>query len=454
MSRLPSSPVVSSISWRPALLCASTAAVLSAGGTGPAQAFDIDGNADLITETIALQELRRDWDPARIYGARPVDEIDRTFAEPEGVRLGNFVFYPAISETAEYDSNIFGSPQDATADWRFITAPTIVMRSQLPRHVLDAAVSARFLNYAESTDQNYVDVRGIIRGALHIDHAHTLSATLDTAREHEERSASTAPRTAAEPVPFARHRASVGLTRDAGRLYGTLSGTVEQLDYESVKAQDGTRLSQDSRDQILYSGQLRTGYRFSPGYEVVSKVRVGRLLNEGEAPGAPDRNSHLYEAMAGLQFELNPLFSWRLIGGYGIRDFDRADLKTVESTLLEARVRWLPTERLSLFAHVQRALVDEIGAADNGRLETTVGARAEYELLHNLVGSVHAEYSDQEFIGTTRQDTVTELGAGLDYLLTKNWHFDLGYAYEQRDSNEADFDFERHRVRAGAKLKF
>lgn len=440
----------------PALACVATAAAISAFPAEPVLALDLDNNADLITETLASRERWRDWDPARRYGARPVSEADRGFATPEGVRVGNFFFFPSVSETAIYDSNIFGLAKEPVADWRFVTTPSLSVTSQMPRHALDATIYSRFMNFAENSDQDYVNFGGLVRGALHIDHAHTLSASLQSSREHEERTASTADRDAAEPVPIDRSRASVGITRDSGRLYGTLAATAEQWDYGAVDALDGSRLDQDFRDQTLYSAHLRTGYRFSPGYEFVTKLRTLRQLNDGRSDieGGGNNDSTGYEAMFGLAFESNPLFRWRLLGGYGLRDYDNTQLASVESSLMEAQLQWLPTERMTIFANAGRSLVDEIGASDNGRIETTVGGRVEYELRHDLAGNVHASLSDLEFLGSDRQDRVLEIGAGLDYHYSKNFLFTLGYTFEQRDSNEADFDLDRSQVRVGGKLKF
>lgn len=436
----------------PALFC--LAAAVLTGYAPTALALDLDGNADLITETIAGQDRRRSWDQAKQNGARPVGEADRSFAVPEGVRVGNFFFYPTLSETAIHDSNLFGSAHDPVADWRFVTAPSLVVQSQMPRHVLDVALSGKFVNHADNTDQDYANFGGLVRGAVHIDHAHTLSASLLAAREHEERGASTADLSAAEPVPVDRNRASVGITRDVGRLYGTLAATAESWDYHRVKALDGSTLDQDRRDQTLYSAHLRTGYRISPGYEVVSKLRALRQYNDAEAPGRDDRNSTGYEGMVGLAFEANPLFKWRLMGGYGERHYDRDDLEPVKSTLIEAEAQWLPTERLTLFAHAGRSLVDEIGASDNGRIETSIGARADYEVRHDLIASLSADYAELDFLGSDRKDDVLRLGVGLEYLYSKHLQFSLGYAYENRASNEADFDMDRSQVRIGAKLKY
>jgi hypothetical protein len=431
-----------------------TAAAVSGVSCAPAFAFDIDHNTDLITDTVAGQQRRVDWNAAEKFGARNVGAADRGFAAPEGIRVGNFFFYPSLGETIAYDSNIYGLAKDPVPDWRFITAPTLKIESQLPRHAFDMTVFGRFVNFAEHSDQDYVDFGGRARGAIHIDHAHTLSASVLATRENEERSASTAAPTAAEPVPIDRFRGSIGITRDVGRLYGTLAATAEHLDYGSVPALDGTTLDQDYRDQTLYSTQLRTGYRFSPGFDLVTRLRAMRQYNDGETPTSGNRNSTGYEAAAGLAFESDALLRWRLLGGYGVRDYDRADLATVNSALLEAQVEWLATDRLTLFAHAGRALVDEIGANDNGRIETTAGARAAYEIRHDLVASVNLEFADLQFNGSQREDRILEAGVGLEYFYTKNWQFSLGYTFEHRQSNEAEFDFDRSLARVGAKLKF
>jgi len=430
------------------------AAAFSGVPFGSAAAIDIDSNADLITDTVASQDLRREWIAARARGARAVDEADQGFAAPDGLRVGNFFIYPSVSETVTYDSNIYGAANDPIADWRFITTPTLTIKSQLPRHAFDMTVFGRFMNFAESTDQNYVNFGGAARGAVHIDHAHTLSATVTVRRENEERSAITASQAAAEPVPVDQFRASVGLTRDAGRLYGTIAASAEKLDYQSVRAIGGGTLNQDYRDQDLYAAQLRAGYRISPGFDFVAKARGVRQLNEPEGPGLEKRNSKGYEIAAGLAFETDPLIRWRILGGYGVRNFDRPGLASVATSLLEAQAQWLATHRLTFTATASRQISDEFGADDNGRIENIASLAADYEIRHDLFASFNVGLREADFIGSSRTDDIFEAGVSLDYYYTKNMHFTLGYSYETRDSNEANFDLDRSLVRIGGKLQF
>ena len=52
-------------------------------------ALDLDGVDGLITETVASRDRQRVWDNSKRYGAESIDERDRTFAKPEGIRAGN-----------------------------------------------------------------------------------------------------------------------------------------------------------------------------------------------------------------------------------------------------------------------------------------------------------------------------------------------------------------------------
>lgn len=430
------------------------AAAFSAAPLASAWAIDGEDKSDLITDTVASQQLRREWIEASRRGARTVDEADRGFAAPDGFRLGNFFIYPSVTETIAYDSNIYGLAQDPVADWRFITAPRVTIKSDLPRHAFEADVFARFMNFAENTDQDYANFGGQARGAIHIDHAHTFSFSMSARRDHEERSAVTSSQLAAEPVPVDLFRASIGLTRDVGRLYGTISATAEKSDFGSVPEIGGGTLDQSYRDQEVYWAQLRAGYRISPGFDFITHVRGIKQYNEPEAPGQSNRNATGYEVTAGLALESDPLLRWRFLAGYGERDYEHSDLGTVGTSLLEANVTWLATQRLTLGANASRAIDGEFGADDEGRIVTTGSIKGDYEIRHDLFASANIGFADISFIGSTREDEVFEAGASLRYYYTKNMIFGLGYTFENRNSNEAEYNFDRSIVRVSGTLSF
>jgi len=420
-----------------------------------ANALDLDDTEALVTETIASRERQRDYDNAKQYGAERVSDRIRKHVQPIGVRAGNYLIFPSVFNEVIFDDNIFGAATAATSDWRNELSPSLVLQSHLPRHILDFAFGGRLVSYAENTDQDYADANASLRGALHIDHAHTLAITALTNLSHEERSDLTASRGAAEPVEVWRHRVAVGLTRDVGRLFGTVSGSYERKDFSDVDDLDGSRLDQDVRDIAVWNAQLRNGYRFSPGFEVVSKLRFLRINNPTlNLSAAENFEGYGYEALAGFAFQTSPLLRWRILGGYGFRDFDEVSRGDVGTTLIEGHFEWLPTQRMTILGAVSREFVDLQSIESGGRVETKANLKIDYEVYNNLILTLGGSIQDADFIEDSRNDRTYSARIGIEYYLNKNWLFTFGYEHQTRDSTSQAFDMSRNRVMVGAKLRF
>ncbi len=417
-----------------------------------ANALDLDGVDGLNTETIATRDRLRVWDNIKKYGAETVNDRDRNSDKPDGLRRGNYLIYPSVGAAVVFDDNIFARDIEKKSDVRTELTPGIKLQSQLPRHVLDFSLDGKIVNYLEHTDQDYASVKAKLDAALHFDAAHTIAASLSSALEHEERDDPSFPLTARGPVPVFHNKASVGITRDVGRLYGTALATVESWNFQDVKAVNGSTLDQDARDTGILSSQLKFGYRFSPGYEFVGKVRGLREANAGTP--TQDRDAWGFEALAGLAFETNPLLRWRILGGYGIRDYEQANLASLKTTLLEADVQWLPTQRLTIYGTLYRQILEAADIASSGVVQTGGKVRAEYEIFHNLIMTGGIEVREDDFQGLDRADNIYQVRAGLDYYFTKNWLFTFGYEHQIRDSSDDSLDMHRNRFMAGAKLRF
>lgn len=434
-----------------AVVCASAAATLIALPDA-AQALDLDNEGGLVTETVASRERLKDYDNIKKYGAERVSDRDRNFAQPEGIRAGNYVILPSLEETLIYDDNIFRSDANRVSDFRNELTPEVHFQSHLPRHLLDLSLAGKIVSYFENSDQDYANLRANLQSALHFDHAHTLSLSALSAIEHEERGELLTPLTAAEPVELYHNRAALGLTRDVGRLYGTISGSFERWDYTDTKSISGTMLDLDARDTDQWVAQIKLGYRISPGYEIVAKVRGLRELNRGNEDF--DRDAVGYEALAGVAFETNPLLRWRLLGGYGVRDFDQSNLDTVASTLVEGRMQWLPTQTITVYTDLSHEIVSANGPEDNGRVETALRGKVEYELYHNLLLTADLEIKEADFIGSDRRDREYSGRIGLDYFPNKNLVLSVGYEHAIRESTEDALDMTRNRIMVGAKLRY
>lgn len=416
-----------------------------------AHALDL-GDGGIITETIATRDRLRDYDDAKTYGAQSVTERVRAHVQPEGVRAGNYTIFPSLSETVTFDDNIFRSDRYKQSDIRFETAPSVQFKSALPRHIFDMSLDGKIVNHLEHTDQDYANIRGKLDSALHFDHAHTLSLSVLSMIDHQEPGEFITDKTTIEPVQVANHRVAAGITRDVGRLYGTLMASAERWDFSDARGLGGGKVDQDYRDTDEFAASLRVGYRFSPGFELIARARA--LVDDNRGDGTFDRDAKGYEALAGLSFETGPLLRWQILGGYGIRDYKSDALDDIATGIMEGRVQWLPTEFLTLTGKVSRHIAAADTYDDDGRVETRISGQVEYEIRNDMVLKFGLAYSTAEFSGVAREDVNLTGRLGLEYYLNKNWMFTMSYEHAVRDSTDPAYDMTRNVVSVGAKLRF
>lgn len=433
-----------------------TAALTSMASFSPARALELGGSeGDRIDETIAFRERLQTYDGVKKYGGERVSDRDRKLFSPDGVRAGSFLVLPSIGTTVVFDDNVYLSNQNRKADIRTELTPELRIISQWPRHAFDLSLGGKIVGYMDRPDLDHADGFAKARAALHFDHAHTLSVGISTRLDHEDRLDPFTPVGGQSLVEVMRNKASIGLTRDAGRLYGTVSLTGESAAYKDTGPAGGG-VDQSARDMQTLTGEVKVGYRFSPGFELVGKLRGLRQWNRGDGTTSFDGTG--YEVLAGLQMETSPLLRWHLLGGYGGRDYDQAGLASQKSWLAEAQVQWLPLPLLTVYGTARRSFSDTAGfgvggALTGGIVETSGKIRLEYEAWHNIVLNAQAEYKDLDY-ADGRHDRVAAARIGVDWYASHNWLFNISYEHLVRDSNQAVNDLTRNMVSVSAKLRF
>jgi hypothetical protein len=421
--------------------------------TGRANGLDLKSDAGENSNSYVYGKDLGRWDFAKRFGAETVRDRDRAWAQPDGIRVGNFLVLPAIATGYAFDSNVFNTATDPQSDHIFQLQPTLRLRSMLPRHALDFAFRASVNRYARHSELNYTDLFGTMDGALHINHAHTLSLSLLSAFEAEDNFYSGAIIPAAERTKVWRNQAKIGLTRDAGRAYAKIGAAFERWDYGDVRGIDGSTIDQDFRDLRIYSSDLKLGYRFSPGFSFESRLRGLRRLQRGTAVLSTDAWG--YEIIGGLKLQTSPLLKWELLAGFGHRDYDQPGLDNTNATLVQASATWLPTQNLTIYGTLNRGFNEDV-TIDSvfNRIDTTAELVAEYEARRNLIFTIKGKYIDSDFLGSARKDRWAVANFQMHYLASKNWKVTVEYEYAVRHSNLSDDDVKRSRAMIQVKRQF
>lgn len=421
--------------------------------TGRTVALDLKSDAGESASSFAFGKGLGRWDIAKQYGATTVHDRDRSWAEPEGIRVGNYLVLPEIQTGYVFDDNVFNQVNNRKSDHIFELRPTIRLRSMFPRHVLDFSLGAKVNRYAQHSDLNHTDLFGTVDGALHINHAHTLSLSLLSTYEAEDNLQTGAIVPAGERTKVWHNKANIGLTRDAGRAYAQVGAAFEQWDYRDVAGTDGSNIDQDYRNLRIFSSDLKLGYRFSPGFSFETRLRGLRRLQRGDAVLSTDAWG--YEIISGLKLQTSPLLKWDLMAGYGRRDYDQPGFSDTESALLQAGVTWLPTKNLTIYGNIKRGFNEDI-TFDSilGRIDTSAELVAEFEARRNLIFTIKGKYIDSDFLGSARKDHLAVANFQMHYLASKNWTVTVDYEYAVRRSNIGDYDLKRNRAMIRVKRRF
>ncbi|MEL6297361.1 MAG: outer membrane beta-barrel protein [Pseudomonadota bacterium] len=416
-----------------------------------ALALDLDSDAGILAGTKAAQQRLKHWDNRKIFGAQAVDERNREPYKPDGIRFGNYLILPSGEVRSVFEDNVYGTIDDRVSDFSVQLHTRVRAVSQFKRHHLNFNFGGNIAEYASRKDLNEVNGFGSVDGALEIDHAHTISMSLLSDYRHETRLAKDAPLRAREKTAAWRNKASVGITRDAGRLSGTLGASYESVDFADVTSLDGDNIDQDYRDTQILASDIKLKYRFSPGYSVTSRIRGMRTLKPSNNTGYEGDNWGV-DFVVGVKAESSAILHWSFVAGYGFREFDDPQIDTAGQGLFELSARWIATQNATLIAAARREF--DFTTSEQGSIATTAALTLQLEATRNLVFTIDGAYRMSEYLNSDRIDYRLSGALRMEYLHSKHVHFNAALEHIDRTSNLSDDAIVENRIWLGAKLLF
>ena len=94
----------------------------------------------------------------------------------------------------------------------------------------------------------------------------------------------------------------------------------------------------------------------------------------------------------------------------------------------------------------ERKVAETTTPGFGGRLDTTLGAEVDYELLRNVILFAGVRFTQQDFNDPGRRDDLLKASAGIEYLMNRHLRLNAHYEYTDRNSSLPAFSFDRHMV--------
>jgi len=428
-----------------------TALAATTVAAAPAHAQSLQPFAGDVATTPAALQNRSRWDDAANFGARGVTDRERGAYQPDRIRVGPFNAQLEADIETSYEDNVYGNARDRVGDFSVALSPRIRLYSQFSRHVLNIDLSARLTDYVNENALDTIDASGTIEGALHINHAHSLSFSLESDYVHENRLALGAPDNAREKTPIHVTRVRSGLTRDAGRLSGSIGFGYDRFDFFDVDGQNGQTIDQDFRDSETMAADVNLNYAFSPGFSVIGRIEGSRTFRPSSDPATSDAWG--LDIVAGVKGELTPLVHWSFVYGIGTRDFDDTVIEDQTRQIFEANMRWLATETINVHGGARRTFGFTNSAA--GSVNTHIWAGVDFEIYRNAIFTVSGAYQFATDLATDETAEWVSGRAELTYLHSKHLHFSARYEGAKRfAASDTDPDLDENRFWLRTKVLF
>ncbi|MEM6664209.1 MAG: outer membrane beta-barrel protein [Pseudomonadota bacterium] len=371
---------------------------------------------------------------------------DRDAREP-GMRVGAFRVAPAVKTSVGYDSNLFlGQSNLTTSGWTRV-APSVVISSDWNRHAVRLEADAELGLFTQSSADQYLDGQLGLAGQADITRRISLSAELIYERGHEARGSDDVPGLAAEPVTFSRFSGTLGGEFRLSPLRIRPSLTARRVDYDDVGLTGGGTSNQDDRDRDEIEGELRVGFRFSPGYEIFlqSGFLATDYLDRVDDGGA-NRDSFAVSASGGVRLRLTRLLEGTVSAGLKHTQFQDPAFRDTTDVIADAALTWTPTPRLTVDLGLTRGTRQSTlpGTAQVTDTELALGAAFEATRLLTLQATGGFTHSDSD--GANQSEQVFNLGLGADWAVLRTLTLSPRYEFGLRSSNVAGRDYQAHRV--------
>lgn len=348
-----------------------------------------------------------------------------------GIRIGSFILRPEVTQGIGAESQTYA---DGTHSSRTYSQTRIrgTLASDWSRHALTISGSGTYQKNISGTGETRPTAD--ISADLRLDLAQHTTADF-TAGYNFYRESVTDPNAVAGAANQAAVNIFTGgaeLSRDLGRLRGSLAAKAIRTTYGDVRLTDGTTLSQSDRDTLAGEFAARVGYQLSGALTPFVQAKYRRTsYDNGTDSAGYRRSSDTYTAEAGLTADLGEKLSGELAAGYVLRRYEDARLADVGGLALDATGRWSPHRGTDISLNLASQLEESTTPGVSGPIAYSVGTAITQQVRDDVVARLAAQYLYRDYRqnGSQPDQQVYTISTGLSWYLNRTFSLDAELAF-------------------------
>lgn len=372
------------------------------------------------------------------------------FSDPATVPLGGFDVTPTVDLGLRYDDNVTRANVDEISSWSRIVAPQITMESALGASQVTLAYRLRNEEFFSSSEDNYTDHFFLARADMEFNSRNRMIASLNFEDGHDARGSNFSIGVGdalTEPDQYKQSDLdflySYGAFNADGRL--EINVNMTELDYDI-----DTPIYR-ARDRELTSLGGTFYYRVGAATSALFDVRYTSIDYQLPLDPTNPLDSDELSYLIGVEWEATAQTSGFAKVGYQTKNFSSSLREDFSGADWQVGVLWQPVDYSSI-EFTTGSDTNETNGEGNFIRSNAFTAEWQHEWLERVRSSVSISVNNQRYEGQfiqgldIRSDDNNRFRASVYYQFRRWLNFEVGYTYDERDSNRNAIDFGRNQV--------
>jgi hypothetical protein len=352
-----------------------------------------------------------------------------------GIRAGDIIVSPILTEGIGYNSNAVGQPQ-ARGSMLIQTQGSVSAQSDWPRNGIGFYASVDDRRYPQQSAQDETDWTVFAGGRYDFGDDQFTLGVAHLNLNQTPRDLGIPQLT--QPEPYTVNDVRIAYKANFGRLSLQPAFDFSTWRFDNL-TQNGTPFIFNYQDRNTATASITARYELSPLHNLVVVIRNVDNRYMSPLPNQPSRDSTGFAVLAGLDYGTGGVWSYQALVGYEYRGFAAAQFNTISAPIVEADATWTPTGRTT----VTGSLVHEIQDAGQTNIAAYTLTQAklaiDHEYLRNVLLNGQAEVQRASYQQNVSPQTLYNAGAGVTWLLNRNMRLALTYQYWNRQSASSSF---------------
>lgn len=356
-------------------------------------------------------------------------------AEPGAIITeSGFAVTPILNTGLKYDDNIYSRSNSETASTILTIDPSVnfYLEDGVNNYSIDMGLLTAF--YQHDSADNFVD--GFLGFSTHQEPSSrsrfNFSAEANWTTEPRGTGLTEGVGSAvSEPVRYAHQ--TIGGTYEYGSMsaFGRVAVSAEYYnkDYVNFKEQTKYRNLEHVKlgSKFIYNTQASS--------DLFVELTHTDVTYDEQNPNEFGRDSKDLKALVGVEWQATALTSGSAKIGYQKKDFDDAQRENHTGLSWEVGVEWAPLSYSRFEVTTSKAAEEALTEGDYID-KTSFGVAWNHDWSGRLSSSLFADYSEDKYVGVTRNDDELKLGASLNFQVVR-W-FNVSVFAETTDKNSTN----------------